>query len=313
MSNDAHLVSVDQEINTISIDCPLMADFSEIVPVASVLDQIEDLPHDNNFEVVYSALSKLPQHKKVCLELESAIYTYFNDLKLPDHPTIYDHLILSLREKDVIATFNWDPFLIQAYSRTPKAFNKRKPKLLFLHGNVLSAYCEKDKVLGVKGRNCSKCGNLLTHSKLLFPVAKKDYSSNPAITGDWKSLKEALRFAFMVTIFGYSAPTSDADAKAILQEAWGPCETRSLEQFEFVDIKSADELTELWKGFIHTHHFDVKNDFYDSWIANHPRRTGEAWWNQDLEAKFISNNPIPRTADFPELYGWFERLIKVEA
>jgi hypothetical protein len=33
-------------------------------------------------------------------------------LELPDHPTVYDHLLLSLRKKDAIFTFNWDPFLL---------------------------------------------------------------------------------------------------------------------------------------------------------------------------------------------------------
>jgi cyclic nucleotide-binding protein len=35
----------------------------------------------------------------------------------PELLTLYDHLVLSLRPKDVIATFNWDPFLIP--DRTP--------------------------------------------------------------------------------------------------------------------------------------------------------------------------------------------------
>ncbi|MHA1748548.1 MAG: hypothetical protein ACTSXN_02865 [Promethearchaeota archaeon] len=33
---------------------------------------------------------------------------------MTESPTIYDYLILSLRKKDVIATFNWDPLLVQA-------------------------------------------------------------------------------------------------------------------------------------------------------------------------------------------------------
>ena len=44
-------------------------------------------------------------------EIETRVDEYFADLELPGHPTIYDRLVLSLREKDLIATFNWDPFL----------------------------------------------------------------------------------------------------------------------------------------------------------------------------------------------------------
>jgi hypothetical protein len=38
-------------------------------------------------------------------------------LKLPEEATIYDYLVLSLRSPDIIATFNWDPFLYQAFER----------------------------------------------------------------------------------------------------------------------------------------------------------------------------------------------------
>lgn len=38
--------------------------------------------------------------------LENKIIDYFTNLKLPETPTFYDHLILCLRKKDVIATFN---------------------------------------------------------------------------------------------------------------------------------------------------------------------------------------------------------------
>ena len=36
---------------------------------------------------------------------QTAIFQYFSSLSLPGIPTIYDHLLLSLRPKDVIATF----------------------------------------------------------------------------------------------------------------------------------------------------------------------------------------------------------------
>ena len=64
--------------------------------------------------------------------------------------------------------------------------------------------------------------------------------------------------------------------------------------------------------FIHTHHYEIHTDFYNSWIANHPRRSGEAYWNQYMEACFIENNPIPRTNDFDELWSWYRPLIDAE-
>ena len=71
--------------------------------------------------------------------LESAVRNYFKSLELPDEPTIYDYLILSLTEKDAIVTFNWDPFLMQAYRRNLTVGNL--PQLIFPHGNVGVGLC----------------------------------------------------------------------------------------------------------------------------------------------------------------------------
>jgi hypothetical protein len=55
------------------------------------------------------------------------------------------------------------------------------------------------------------------------------------------------------------------------------------------------------------------NSFYDSWMANHPRRTGEAYWNQYMEAKYIEDNPVPQNfADLRTLVDWFRPLMDVE-
>ena len=54
---------------------------------------------------------------KVRMAVEQRDAEYFSKLELPDHPTIYDYRLLSLRKKDVIATFNWDPFLWLACHR----------------------------------------------------------------------------------------------------------------------------------------------------------------------------------------------------
>jgi hypothetical protein len=56
----------------------------------------------------------------------------------------------------------------------------------------------------------------------------------------------------------------------------------------------------------------VHQGFFQSWIANHPRRTGEAYWNQYFEAAFIEGNPVIRTDSFRELREWYEPLIAVE-
>jgi hypothetical protein len=116
----------------------------------------------------------------------------------------------------------------------------------------------------------------------------------------------------MITIFGYSAPKSDVSAIELMKLAWGEIERRELEQTEIIDIKSEDALYNTWKPFMHTHHYDVHRSFYESWIANHPRRTGEAYINQYFYTKFINNNPIPKDLSFSVLWKWLEPLQDVE-
>lgn len=59
--------------------------------------------------------------------------------------------------------------------------------------------------------------------------------------------------------------------------------------------------------------FDVFDDFFASWMAGHPRRTGEAYWSQFWEAQFITENPVPRgVTTLDDLVAWFEPILAVE-
>jgi hypothetical protein len=184
--------------------------------------------------------------------------------------------------------------------------------MLFLHGNVMVGFCEQDCVTGLNGASCTRCGSPFVPSKLLYPIEEKNYNSDPMISASWKQLRSDLKNAFMVTIFGYSAPTSDMGAVELLSQAWGNWQDRQFEQFEIIDIKPEEQLRQKWKRFIHTHHYEVHNDFYKSWIANHPRRTGEAYINQYLNALFIEDNPVPKDAGFDALWKWMQQLLQVE-
>lgn len=77
----------------------------------------------DNLEDIYSELYARQECKEVVNELENRHYNYFSLLEIPDAPTVYDFLILSLTSKDVIATFNWDPLIIQADVRCSKITN----------------------------------------------------------------------------------------------------------------------------------------------------------------------------------------------
>jgi hypothetical protein len=228
---------------------------------------------------------------------------------------LYDLLQLCLREKDAIFTFNWDPFLIQSRSRLAMQQTGELPKVFFLHGNVKIGFCRADENSGLLGRDCSYCHQPFEASDLLFPVEVKNYQDGGLIEREWKALNHYLAHCFMFTIFGYSAPETDVEAVELLRRAWGEVDDRSLEQTEIIDRPGCDEeeLRRKWSPFIHTHHYDVFDSIYDSWLANHPRRTGEAYIAQYLDAQFVDNHPVPKAGgSLVEMVRWFDRLVEVE-
>ena len=125
----------------------------------------------SNLEDIYSELHGRPECAAVCAELDGRIRAYFSELELPDAPNIYDLLLLSLRNKDLVATFNWDPLLFQAYQRACK-ITKDLPDLAFLHGNVLVGYCRNHKCGGILTARCRECGGHLSRTASLS-VAQK--------------------------------------------------------------------------------------------------------------------------------------------
>jgi hypothetical protein len=290
---------------------PLMVDFAEIVPVGTILQKSGIEWKGKNFEEIYSLISEKPEHPSLQTGIEKAVSDYFSELRLPETPTLYDILVLSLRQKDVIATFNWDPFLIQAWQRSARV-TKSLPGLLFLHGNVAHGYCDRDRYQGLSGDHCPRCLELFQPDRLLFPVAKKDYSSDPSIRKAWEVIRVALRDALAVTIFGYSAPASDKDAVSIMQEAWGSPEKRQFEAFEIIDIKPKKEVRASWRGFVYSDHYRTYTNLQDSMLVRHPRRSGEAFLNQYIDGKFLEGNPVVQAKTLDELHNWFRSLIEAE-
>ncbi len=289
---------------------PVMNNFVEILNLSTVLRKANIDFEGKNFEDVYDQLCRDVKYSIIRQELEEAVYDYFSSLELPETPTIYDHLVLSLRDNDVIATFNWDPFLTQAYRRNAKRM--KLPRLCFLHGNVTIGYCAQDKVMGVNWNPCSRCGEPFAPTKLFYPISEKNYHLDGFISTQWKELELAMKDGFMITIFGYGAPKSDVSAIELLKHGWGDISQRGFEQTEIINKLPEDELLATWTAFIHADHYDVYESFYDSWIANHPRRTGEAWLNQYIDTMYLEGNPIPKELDFAELWNWFGKLHDAE-
>lgn len=289
---------------------PLLRDFVGVIGLEDLMSEAGVSPPYDDFEAMYSDIAADSKRAHVRSRIDSAVLSYFQSLELPDEPTLYDHLVLSLRPKDVIATFNWDPFLWQACQRN-RSFGGA-PCLLFLHGSVSIGRCNHCQNVSARGALCPTCGNALDDVPILFPVTQKDYNSDAAIAEHWRTLKRTLKAAYALTVFGYSAPKTDVEAVELMKEGWGTSDERNMEEIEIIDIRDEESLRSSWDEFIHTHHYTIKPSFYDSCIARHPRRSCEALWARLMENTFICPFPIPRAAQFDGLYNWLRPQIEAE-
>lgn len=160
---------------------PVMADFVDRLNLAPTMDRLGIRWRHRNFEDIYDELVTQGGHSEQVLSIENTINTYFASLELPTEATIYDYLLLCLREKDAIATFNWDPFLAQAFARN--AHLGRLPRIYFLHGNVAIGYCLPCKVSVSFQTNVARSAE--NHSRLLSFCTR----SKTKITGLTRSLR----------------------------------------------------------------------------------------------------------------------------
>lgn len=225
----------------------------------------------DNFEDVYSGIT----NTNLKQQLENKIHEYFASLELPDEVTDYDRLLLSLRNKDAIFTFNWDPFLFDAYSRNIGVASL--PQIFFLHGNVRVGACSDHYQWGRSIGRCEVCNKIYDVLPLLYPIQQKNYNDSHLYTRTcWNAAKEWFRDAFTITIFGYGAPSSDIEAVALLKQAWFAGSARTMEHIEIIDIDSTSNLVNKWGAFTPTHHYHHHKSFKESRLYNLPRRSCES-------------------------------------
>lgn len=293
---------------------PLMSNFVEVVGLEPILSKAGIDATGQNFGSLYSRLALDSRYADCTRQIERAVFEYFGAMRLPDHPTLYDHLVLSLREKDLIATFNWDPFLIQAIERLPPGVNP--PQFRFLHGCVGVGFCPQHEPVpfGRFGMECHQCGVAFMPSRLLYPVTQKNYNADPFCAANWRDVRMALKSAYLLTLFGYGAPSTDVEAVSLLHEGWG--EEQRLGNIEIIDIRPENELRTVWGSFIKhvpPAHVVVWKKFYSGWFARHPRRSGEAFWKTRMQCDPPHERPIPEKADWDALHVWAQPLLTQEA
>ena len=289
---------------------PAMNSLIDILELRPFLERAGVDLSSENFEVIYDDLTSDTARAAVRQELDDRVRDYFGALQLPDCVTLYDELLLSLRAKDLIATFNWDPFLVQAYRRVADLGNA--PRIVFLHGCVAVGYCERDRVAGNADARCGRCGERLTPSPLLYPVKDKRYRDHPFLASQWDELEARLAEAYLVTIFGYSAPVSDAAAVELLRTAWEANPTRTLAEIEIVDVRPEEDLLESWRPFIVRQHYGVATSLDRSLAFQHPRRSCDAFAGATLMLAPWREAPLPRHRALADLRAAVLPLIEEE-
>jgi len=290
---------------------PVMRSLAKVLGLTEMLSpKYSHLLED--FELLYSTLYHNDEDSKLRKAVDDAVHGYFLDLKVSEKPNLYDYLIMSLREKDIIATFNWDPLLLQSYLRH-RQFNSHVPQLLFLHGNVAVGICKKCNISGnYYNKTCHRCNRPFGKMPLLYPVGQKNYSANASIRREWTELKSAFQRAYYITIFGYSAPVTDIDARKVMLDSLQANRSRVFSELEIIDISPENTVEENWSDFIYSHHYNIIDNFRDSYLWWHPRRSCEALASETLMNDPLPHNPFTEFKTVEEMHRWIEPLIEQE-
>lgn len=290
---------------------PLMDSIIDILGLSTLLNK-EGIDYTNKgFEELYSDLSLNTKYDKIRVIIEEEIYQYFHNMQITNKPTLYDYLVLSLREKDLIATFDWDPLLLQAYIRNGNI--KKLPQIAFLHGNVAVGCCNDCKILGnMYNKICHKCYKPFSRMKLLYPVKRKDYSTDSAIKDQWTLLRHKLNYAYLLTIYGYSAPDTDVDAKNLMLDVWKNNKTLELAEVQIIDIKHKKKLQKTWNDFFFSHHYSIIKRIEHSYLWSYPRRSCDAFAAATLQCTPWPDNKYPKFKSIDELHEWLKPLLEDE-
>jgi len=294
---------------------PVMNEFISTLGLTDYIGRIEGVPKTDNIEDVYSWLANQEQFAKERFVVENEIREYFSNITLPNTLTKYDLLVLSLRQKDCIATFNWDGLLVQAYQRMQK-ITSDLPQMVFLHGNVEVGYCPKCNTYGYWFAKCHKCGEQLQEVPLLYPVKNKNYQKDEFISEQWKILDDYISKAALITIYGYSAPKTDIEAINIIKKAFARLGTpRYFDIVEIIEHPKFDtkNISEAWLDLseMARDHLKLRRSVFDSYMFKNPRRSLEFLHKNRIASSWWGESTIKFTPDDIEKDNTFALETKV--
>ena len=289
---------------------PVMRELADVVGLDDVLNREELSKVRSNFEALFDQLKSDPLRRDTIDTVEKRLVRYFHQLEIPSEVTLYDKILLSLRAKDLVATFNWDPLLVQAFRRNVSV--EELPRIIFLHGCVAVGTCVEHRCKGYIDQECPQCGTQLQAAPLLYPVRDKDYRASPFIANEWEELTRALKRAFIVTIIGYSAPTTDEAARALLHEAFGANSSRDFAQVEITDIEAESTLRLRWNQFVVRNHYSTSPTSDRAIMFVYARRSCDALAWAILQQDPWHERPLPLLDELAELQHWVRPLVLEE-
>ncbi len=291
---------------------PAMNKFMEKTGLIEKFSDVrEEINAEPNLEDLFSKWSENPSRKTHRENLEKEIRGYLTNLESTGM-NLYVKLLLSLTDRDVIATFNWDPLLAQIYRKLSCEITEDLPHLLFLHGNVAMGYCPHCRRTGYLHDKCGGCDNDFAEMSLLYPVKNKNYNENIYyIRSAWEDLGKALAKASVITFFGYSAPVSDTAAQNMMNEAFRQDPLRNIVEFQLINTADETELRNSYGDFnIKPNHMSIVSSFYDSYIARYPRRSADNLYNTVM---FCRPSCYPEKLSVTKEDGILELILKINS
>ena len=121
-----------------------------------------------------------------------------------------------------------------------------------------------------------------------------------------------LEAAYFVTIFGWSAPPTDVDARDRIVDTLARNQMRRIMQVEIIDLRAEEllstNLSPIAAADVHSHALQRLDQ---SWLAAHPRLTCEALFEATMQQSPITSCPLPEAESLNELQEWaqeFDRL-----
>lgn len=294
-------------------EVPLLKNIHNILGLTLELEKYDfSYEQMSDFEKMFSGIYGKEEYSELQEKLEYEVCDYFSKLMISDEPTLYDYLILSLTEKDAIISFNWDPFLMQAYRRNINVGNL--PELIFPHGNAGVGVCYNCKIKGYANCLCPNCFRDFEQMPLLYPIGKKDYNQKPIIKNEWNRAKAVLAKAAGITVYGYGAPVTDVEAVELMKSANSISLMKDIAPFTIINLACNEvEQREKWKGFYEGKMMIYCNSFEESILWRNPRVSLETLFDAILQQQPRSiEKPFVKFSSLRELQEFVKTITEFE-